>query len=62
MKYKRENGYAFSLLLVKSWYLNSIPSYLSILLDLPVKDIENIVYYNEFFAENSEGLASKAGP
>ena len=36
------------------WYLKSIPSYLSILLDLPVKDIENIVYYNEFFAENSE--------
>jgi DNA-directed RNA polymerase subunit beta' len=36
------------------WYLKSIPSYLSILLELPVKDIENIVYYNEFFAENSE--------
>ena len=36
------------------WYLKSVPSYLSILLDLPTKDIENIVYYSEFFAENSE--------
>lgn len=36
------------------WYLKSIPSYLSILLELPVKDIENIVYYNEFFSDTSE--------
>jgi DNA-directed RNA polymerase subunit beta' len=36
------------------WYLKSIPSYLSILLELPVKTIENIVYYNEFFAENAK--------
>ena len=36
------------------WYLKSLPSFLSILLELPVTEIEDIVYYNEFFAENSE--------
>lgn len=28
------------------WYLKGIPSYLSLLLDIPVKDLERVVYYD----------------
>ncbi len=30
------------------WYLKGIPSYLSILLDMPLKDVEQIVYFNAY--------------
>jgi DNA-directed RNA polymerase subunit beta' len=30
------------------WYLKGIPSYLSILLDIPLRDVEQIVYFNAY--------------
>ena len=42
------------------WYLKSIPSYLSILLDLPRKTIENIVYNTDYIAESSEDYLTVA--
>ncbi len=30
------------------WYLKGIPSYLSILLDMPLKDVEQVVYFNSY--------------
>jgi DNA-directed RNA polymerase subunit beta' len=30
------------------WYLKGIPSYLSILLDMPLRDVEQIVYFNSY--------------
>jgi DNA-directed RNA polymerase subunit beta' len=30
------------------WYLKSIPSYIAILLDIPLKDVEQIVYFNSY--------------
>jgi DNA-directed RNA polymerase subunit beta' len=30
------------------WYLKGIPSYLSILLDMPLRDVEQIVYFNAY--------------
>jgi DNA-directed RNA polymerase subunit beta' len=30
------------------WYLKSLPSYISILLDIPLKDVEQIVYFNSY--------------
>ena len=30
------------------WYLKSLPSYIAILLDLPLKDVEQIVYFNSY--------------
>ena len=32
------------------WYLKSVPSYLAILLDTPVKKVEEIVYFNNYSA------------
>jgi DNA-directed RNA polymerase subunit beta' len=40
------------------WYLKSIPSYLSILLDLKVKEIERVVYYNDHIAENAQDYST----
>ena len=28
------------------WYLKGIPSYVAILLDMPLRDVEQIVYFN----------------
>ncbi|MBM3258652.1 MAG: DNA-directed RNA polymerase subunit beta' [Candidatus Sericytochromatia bacterium] len=33
---------------VHIWYLKGIPSYLSQLLDIPLKNLENVVYFNEY--------------
>jgi DNA-directed RNA polymerase subunit beta' len=44
------------------WYLKGIPSYLSILLDMPLRDVEQIVYFNSYVVlapGNAENLAYK---
>ena len=44
------------------WYLKGIPSYLSILLDMPLRDVEQIVYFNSYVVlepGNAEGLTYK---
>ncbi len=38
------------------WYLKGIPSYISILLDMPLRDVEQIVYFNSYVVL-SEGNA-----
>jgi DNA-directed RNA polymerase subunit beta' len=42
------------------WYLKGIPSYLSILLDMPLRDVEQIVYFNAYVVLNP-GNAKEAG-
>ncbi|MBR8827950.1 MAG: DNA-directed RNA polymerase subunit gamma [Gomphosphaeria aponina SAG 52.96 = DSM 107014] len=34
------------------WYLKGIPSYLSILLDMPLKNVEQVVYFNSYVVLN----------
>jgi DNA-directed RNA polymerase subunit beta' len=44
------------------WYLKGIPSYMAILLDMPLRDVEQIVYFNAYVvlnAGNSENLIYK---
>ncbi len=44
------------------WYLKGIPSYLSILLDMPLRDVEQIVYFNSYVVlapGNDDTLAYK---
>ncbi len=44
------------------WYLKGIPSYISILLDMPLRDVEQIVYFNSYVvlsAGNAETLSYK---
>jgi DNA-directed RNA polymerase subunit beta' len=44
------------------WYLKGIPSYMSILLDMPLKDVEQIVYFNSYVVlnpGNAENLTYK---
>ena len=44
------------------WYLKGIPSYLSILLDMPLRDVEQIVYFNSYVVldpGNAENLTYK---
>jgi DNA-directed RNA polymerase subunit beta' len=44
------------------WYLKGIPSYLSILLDMPLRDVEQIVYFNSYVVlapGNADSLAYK---
>jgi DNA-directed RNA polymerase subunit beta' len=44
------------------WYLKGIPSYLSILLDMPLRDVEQIVYFNAYVVMdpgNAESLTFK---
>ena len=44
------------------WYLKGIPSYLSILLDMPLRDVEQIVYFNAYVVlnpGNAQNLAPK---
>ncbi len=35
------------------WYLKGIPSYMAILLDMPLRDVEQIVYFNAYVVLNS---------
>ncbi len=44
------------------WYLKGIPSYMAILLDMPLRDVEQIVYFNAYVvlnAGNSDNLTYK---
>ena len=44
------------------WYLKGIPSYMSIILDMPLKDVEQIVYFNSYVVldpGNAENLSYK---
>jgi DNA-directed RNA polymerase subunit beta' len=41
------------------WYLKGIPSYLSILLDMPLRDVEQIVYFNAYVVLNPGNAAEK---
>ncbi|TVQ42452.1 MAG: DNA-directed RNA polymerase subunit gamma [Gloeocapsa sp. DLM2.Bin57] len=44
------------------WYLKGIPSYLSILLDMPLRDVEQIVYFNSYVVldpGNADNLTAK---
>ena len=44
------------------WYLKGIPSYMSILLDMPLRDVEQIVYFNSYVVlnpGNAENLSYK---
>ncbi|MBW4544899.1 MAG: DNA-directed RNA polymerase subunit gamma [Symplocastrum torsivum CPER-KK1] len=44
------------------WYLKGIPSYLSILMDMPLRDVEQIVYFNAYVVlnpGNAENLSYK---
>ncbi|MBC8120531.1 MAG: DNA-directed RNA polymerase subunit gamma [Gemmatimonadaceae bacterium] len=34
------------------WYLKGIPSYISILLDMPLRDVEQVVYFNAYVVLN----------
>ncbi|MFN3361880.1 MAG: DNA-directed RNA polymerase subunit gamma [Pseudanabaenaceae cyanobacterium] len=43
------------------WYLKGIPSYMSILLDMPLKDVEQIVYFNSYVVINPGVRAAEAG-
>ena len=44
------------------WYLKGIPSYLSIILDMPLRDVEQIVYFNAYVVldpGNAQNLSVK---
>ena len=44
------------------WYLKGIPSYLSIILDMPLRDVEQIVYFNAYVVldpGNAQNLSTK---
>ncbi len=44
------------------WYLKGIPSYLSIILDMPLRDVEQIVYFNAYVVldpGNAQNLSYK---
>ena len=44
------------------WYLKGIPSYLSILLDMPLRDVEQVVYFNAYVVldpGNAQNLSVK---
>ncbi len=44
------------------WYLKGIPSYMAILLDMPLRDVEQIVYFNAYVVldpGNADNLAYK---
>ncbi|MFN3927173.1 MAG: DNA-directed RNA polymerase subunit gamma [Pseudanabaenaceae cyanobacterium] len=43
------------------WYLKGIPSYMSILLDMPLRDVEQIVYFNAYVVLNPGILADNLG-
>ncbi|WP_199249273.1 DNA-directed RNA polymerase subunit gamma [[Phormidium] sp. ETS-05] len=44
------------------WYLKGIPSYIAILLDMPLRDVEQVVYFNAYVVlepGNAENLSRK---
>jgi DNA-directed RNA polymerase subunit beta' len=44
------------------WYLKGIPSYLSIILDMPLRDVEQVVYFNAYVVlnpGNAQNLSQK---
>jgi len=44
------------------WYLKGIPSYMAILLDMPLRDVEQVVYFNAYVvlnAGNADNLSYK---
>ncbi|PLS68649.1 MAG: DNA-directed RNA polymerase subunit gamma [Cyanobacteria bacterium M5B4] len=43
------------------WYLKGIPSYMAILLDMPLKDVEQIVYFNSYVVLNPGVKAAQGG-
>jgi DNA-directed RNA polymerase subunit beta' len=43
------------------WYLKGIPSYMSILLDMPLRDVEQIVYFNSYVVLNPGIMAEHGG-
>ncbi|MCA1903680.1 MAG: DNA-directed RNA polymerase subunit gamma [Cyanobacteria bacterium KgW148] len=43
------------------WYLKGIPSYMAILLDMPLKDVEQIVYFNSYVVLNPGVKAIQGG-
>jgi DNA-directed RNA polymerase subunit beta' len=40
------------------WYLKSLPSYIAVLLDIPLKDVEQIVYFNSYVVTRPGNCAS----
>lgn len=47
---------------VHVWYLKGIPSYIAILLDMPLRDVEQVVYFNAYVVldpGNAENLSYK---
>ncbi len=49
---------AFAAPVAHVWYLKGIPSYMAILLDMPLRDVEQIVYFNAYVVLNA-GNADK---
>lgn len=43
------------------WYLKGIPSYMATLLDMPLRDVEQIVYFNAYVVLNPGILATSGG-
>jgi len=43
------------------WYLKGIPSYMATLLDMPLRDVEQIVYFNSYVVLNPGIMAEGAG-
>jgi DNA-directed RNA polymerase subunit beta' len=43
------------------WYLKGIPSYMATLLDMPLRDVEQIVYFNAYVVLNPGILAENGG-
>ena len=40
------------------WYLKSLPSYIAVFLDIPLKDVEQIVYFNSYVVTRPGNCAS----
>ncbi len=47
---------------VHIWYLKGIPSYLSLLLDVPLKSLENVVYFNEYLVLDPGNASVNGSP
>ncbi|MDX1918038.1 MAG: DNA-directed RNA polymerase subunit beta' [Candidatus Caenarcaniphilales bacterium] len=46
---------------VHIWYLKGIPSYLSLLLEIPLRDLEQVVYFNSYIVIDPGNTDLKAG-
>ena len=46
---------------VHIWYLKGIPSYLSLLLEIPLKELEQVVYFNSYMVTNPGNTSLKLG-